>query len=347
LHPEAVTKLSEFCAEIKVVRMPNWRVLANLARATFNGLPFQTGYFHFRGAQRELDRLVERVRPDHVFCQLIRMAEYMRRRRDVPRTLDYMDVFSKGMERRLEGAQRHMRIPIAMEHKRLLRYEAAVFDDFDHHTIIAEQDRELIPHPRREEIAVVPNGVDFEFFQPREREKRFDLIFNGNMGYPSNVEAVEYLVQRVMPLIWDRRPATSLLISGANPAPRVQVLASERVTVSGWVDDVRESYASARVLVAPMLISIGLQNKLLEAMAMELPCLTSTLANNALHAEPGRELLVADEPQEYAAQALELLDDEARAGALGAAGREFVRSNYDWESTTARLERLMLGQLVG
>jgi glycosyltransferase involved in cell wall biosynthesis len=188
---------------------------------------------------------------------------------------------------------------------------------------------------------VVRNGVDVEFFAPAAREPEWDLLFNGNMGYPPNVEAVEHLVGEVLPLVWERRPQTRLLISGASPAARVTALESERVKVSGWVDDVRDSYASARVLVAPMLISIGLQNKLLEAMAMKVPCVTTGLANNALGARPGEEILVGDSPAELADRILELLDDPARAAAIGAGGLELVRRAYDWESTTAQLERLM------
>ncbi len=111
--------------------------------------------------------------------------------------------------------------------------------------------------------------------------------------------------------------------------------------VSGWVDDVRDSYASARVSIAPMLISIGLQNKLLEAMAMKVPCITTTLANNALGARPGAEVLVGDTPSDLADRVLELLENPARAEAIGTGGLELVRRSYDWESTTAQLERLM------
>jgi sugar transferase (PEP-CTERM/EpsH1 system associated) len=343
LHPDARAVLAEHCAEVEIVPFSRAQAGWNVARGLATGRPAQVGYFHFRRAQRAFDGLVERFAPDHLYCQLIRTAPYARPHPGIPKTIDYMDAFSKGLDRRLETASLHMRPPIALERRRVIAYERDAFDRFDHHTIISEQDRDLIPHPRRAEIEVIPNGVDFDFFRPVEAEKRFDLLFNGNMGYPPNVEAVEFLVGEVMPLVRERRPATTLLISGATPAPRVQALASDTVTVSGWVDDVRDSYASARVLVAPMLISIGLQNKLLEAMAMRMPCVTSLLANNALRAEPGREVLTADQPRQYADHIVTLLDDQARAREVAAAGYEFVRRAYDWESTTARLERLMTG----
>jgi sugar transferase (PEP-CTERM/EpsH1 system associated) len=340
-HPDASSVLAEHCASVEIVDLPKPRVLANLARTTLSHKPFQVGYFTWGAAQKRFDALVERVRPDHFYCQLVRTAEYVRRHPGVPKTIDYMDAFAKGMDRRLATARPHMKLPIAMERRRLLAYERDAFDRFDHHTIISEQDRELIPHPGRAEIEVVRNGVDTAFFSPVEREREWDLLFNGNMGYPPNVEAVEFLVGDVLPVVWERRPQTRLLISGATPSPRVTALESDRVKVSGWVDDVRDSYAGARINIAPMLISIGLQNKLLEAMAMKVPCVTTTLANNALGARPGEEILVGDTREELADRVLELLDNPARAEAIGAGGLELVRRSYDWESTTAQLERLM------
>ena len=341
LHPEALSVLGKHCASVEVVDLPKARAGLNLARAGLTGKPFQVGYFTWGAAQKRFDALVQRVQPDHFYCQLIRTAEYVRSYPDVLETLDYMDAFAKGMDRRLATARPHMKLPIALERRRLIAYEREAFDRFDHHTIISEQDRDEIPHERRGEIQVVRNGVDTEFFSPIEREREWDLLFNGNMGYPPNVEAVEFLVGEVLPVVWERRPQTRLLISGATPAPRVTALESDRVKVSGWVDDVRDSYAGARVNIAPMLISIGLQNKLLEAMAMKVPCITTTLANNALGARPGEEILVGDTPSELADRILELLEDPARAEAIGAGGLELVRRSYDWESTTTQLERLM------
>ena len=127
------------------------------------------------------------------------------------------------------------------------------------------------------------------------------------------------------------------MLAGTTPAPRVRALASSEVTVTGWLDDIRTAYAAARVFVAPMRIGTGLQNKLLEAMAMERPCVTTPLANDALQGQPGRDLLVgtADEAGDLVVR---LLDDPAHAAAVGSRGRTFVRKRYDWGAATARLE---------
>lgn len=335
--------LRTFCAHIKVVHIPAWRILWRMVTAVFSRLPFQVSYFHHGHAQRAIDRVIERFQPDHVLCQLVRTTEYVRHRYALPKTLDYMDTLSKGMERRAETAAFYMRPFLRTETRRLISYENLMLDLFDHHTIISAQDRELLYHPRREEVEVVPNGVDAAFFTPRDDEKHYDLLFTGNMNYPPNIDSVLFLVQRVLPLVQRKRPGTTLLIAGVDPVQRVRELAERDplVVVSGWVKDIRDSYASAQIFVAPMQIGTGLQNKLLEAMAMRMPCVTSDLANNAVGATPGRSILIGHEPQDYADHILRLLDDRAERDVLAENGYQFVRRTFDWDRSAERINALI------
>ena len=159
------------------------------------------------------------------------------------------------------------------------------------------------------------------------------------MDYPPNIESVEYLVNKIMPLVWAKMPNVRLLISGASPNNRVLALASKNVVISGWVDDIRENFAKSKILVAPMQISIGLQNKLLEAMAMQMPCITSALANNALGAIHNEQIIVAETIERYAQYIIELLQDEAKAKKIAMNGYQFVIKKFNWQSTTAILEK--------
>lgn len=342
LDNNAIEELKKYCVAISVMPLPKQTVIKNLVRSFFTGLPMQVGYFYFQKAQNKVDELVRKHNPDHIYCQLIRTAEYVKTYPQFRKTLDYMDVFSKGIERRKNTDPFYMKPLLAMEYKRLLKYEHRVFSWFTNKTIISTQDRELIPHPHKAEIQVIPNGVDTEFFKPIARKKSYELLFNGNMNYPPNVESVEYLVEKVMPYVWNKMPLVKLLISGASPNSKVMALESDKVFISGWVDDVRENYAKCKILVAPMQISIGLQNKLLEAMAMQIPCVTSVLANNALGAKHNEQIMVADKPEQYALQIIELLQNEAKAKQIALNGYNFALNNFNWKKTTALLEELML-----
>ncbi len=312
----------------------------NLFRAFFNGKPLQIGYFYSKKAHRKINRLIKENKPNHIFCQLLRTAEYGKNQ-PVPKTLDYQDVFSKGIERRIKTSPFYLRPFLKMEYKRLLTYERMIFDHFDNKTIISIPDRDLIPHPEKKKIEVIRNGVDTEFFKPMKHVKKFDLVFTGNMAYPPNVNSVEFLAYKILPLLKEKYPHIKILISGATPDKRVRDAKNENVFVSGWVDDIRESYASAKIFIAAMQIGTGLQNKLLEAMAMRIPCITSSLANQALAAKEGIEILVGENPEDYVEHICKLLDDEKYADQLAENGYKFVKQNYNWKNATVKLEKLM------
>lgn len=340
LDKNAYGELKKYCTDITILKLTKITIILNLLRTLFDGKPFQVGYFYSRKAQKKIDALIKQHQPDHIYCQLIRTAEYAKPYRSIPRTLDFMDVFSKGMERRKSTSAFYMKPILGIEYNRLIQYENKIFDFFNHKTIISDQDKSLIPHPRKEEIVVVPNGVDTGYFKPMGIKKEFELLFNGNMNYPPNVESVQYLVNKILPLVWKELPNVRLLISGANPNHKVMELKSDRVVISGWMNDIRENFAKSKILVAPMQISIGLQNKLLEAMAMKLPCVTSTLANNALGAKPGEQILVADEPEQYAQCIISMLSDEAMLNRIAENGYQYVIDNFNWQHTTQLLEKL-------
>lgn len=340
---EAEAAVRPLCQGGLVVhRLRRAAIARNMMRALATGRPLQVGYFHDGAAQRRLDDLLFAFRPAHIYCQLIRMADYLRPH--VGRwsmTLDYMDVFSAGVARRAAQAPQWQRPVLALEARRLLAYEAAAFAWFRHHTIISDQDRQLIPHPDRARIQLVLNGIDTDFFQPQPTAaKEYDVLFCGNMSYHPNVDAACFLAEEIMPLVRQRQPGARLLVAGTTPAPRVQALASAHVVVSGWVPDIRAAYAAARVFVAPMRVGTGLQNKLLEALAMHLPCVTTPLANNALGGTDGQELRVADTAPALAAAISSLLADGAHAGALAGRGHAFVKARYTWPGATAHLETL-------
>jgi len=341
--PAHMDHLARFCSSIEVVRIQRWRIVLKLFTALFSRLPVQVVYFHHAHAQRRIDAAIDRIRPDHVLCQLVRTTEYVRHRYELPKTLDYMDTLSKGMERRTETAPWYLKPIFRLETRRLIRYENLMFDQFDHQVIISTQDRDYIYHPWRNRMAVVPNGVDMEHFTPQEEQPTFDLVFTGNMNYPPNIDSVLFLVNKVLPLVRQAKPATNLLISGVDPSASVRDLARKDplITVTGWVKDIRSSYAASRIFIAPMQIGTGLQNKLLEAMAMRMPCITSALANNAVGAPPGDAVLIGETPEDYARLVLRLLDDAGERERIAQNGYAFVRERFDWDRSATSLEQLI------
>lgn len=334
-------QLKPFCKEIFLLENNYLKRCWNMGRAFFKGLPIQCGLFYNKKNAQKLDEIIQRVHPDHIYCQLFRMAEYVKDY-SMPKTLDYQDVFSKGMARRAEKSTGLVKWFFNMEHRRVARYETEIFDRFDHKTIITAVDRDLIPHPRREEIVVVPNGVEFDKFAYQGEKKEYDLIFSGNMGYAPNVDAAEYLVREILPPLRMKFPNLRVVLCGATPAPRVQALRSEHVIVTGWVDSMAEWYAKSRIFIAPMRMGTGLQNKLLEAMSMHLPCITSPLAARPLvEAEQHQSVISCSETKDYVVAVTQLLTEENAYNQLADSGYNYVRQFYDWENAVRILDNLM------
>lgn len=314
----------------------------HLALGIFNKLPYQINYFFNQTRKRNIEKLLVRFNPDVVFCQLIRMSEFARHL-EKPKVLDYMDAFSKGVQRRMNEEPFYIRKIYELEYKRLLRYEAYIHKDFDASIIISTADKEAIPLQPNEEMSIIRNGVNFDYFKPQPLvKKEFDLVFTGNMSYPPNVSAVLFLYHDILPLLKVKYPEIKILIAGANPVAKLRELHSENFVITGWVEEINEYYAKSKIFIAPMLIGTGLQNKLLEAMAMQLPCITSPLVNNSLGAKADTEILIAENTNAYASYVFRLLEDDSYAKSISMAGYEFVTTNFSWSNTIDELNDIFL-----
>jgi sugar transferase (PEP-CTERM/EpsH1 system associated) len=330
---EAVKK---YCNSIHVIRIRWYNVLLNLAASFFRNLPLQVGYFYSAGYYRRIQKIIGNIRPDMIYCQLIRTALYAKGNQ-VPAMLDYMDAFSKGTRQRTGTAPYLLRPLFHRELRRVSEFENQCFGWFRQHLVISRQDRDALQVSRREAVRIVPNGVDIDFFYPEEAEKKIDVTFVGNMNYPPNIDGAKFLVEDIMPGVWERYPDATVQISGANPSREVKKLAAEKVWVTGWVDDIRHSYRGSRIFIAPMRIGTGLQNKLLEAMAMAIPCITTPLSFEPLDAIAGKHIFTGNNHQELAAAIIRFLDDEKLRNEIGKNGCEFVRSNYSMQNSSALL----------
>ncbi len=341
-----IDEVDSFCTENHIFKLKKPLIYWNTVKQLFTNKPYQTGYFFQRSIQQKIGKIISTVKPDHIYCQLIRTTEYVKNIHDIPKTLDYMDALSKGMYRRAEINSGIKKKLFLIEGRRLAEYENRIFDYFNHHTIISEQDKGFINHPQKEQIAVIENGISSEFSTYNKAvERAFDIVFTGNMNYPPNVECAEYIVNEVYPILIKTNPNTRILLSGASPHQRVTDLAvDDKIVVTGWVEDIKDSYAQGKLFLAPLFIGTGLQNKLLEAMAMGLPAITTPLANNALEAVHNESAIIANKAEEFAAAVIELLDNKEKWERLSANGRAFVNNKFDWAKSVEKLEQVMQGE---
>jgi glycosyltransferase involved in cell wall biosynthesis len=192
-------------------------------------------------------------------------------------------------------------------------------------------------------ISVLSNGVDQDYFRPNPDLTRNPetLIFSGKMSYHANISMVKYLVNGIMPLIWRQRPNVQLLVVGKDPSSEIKKMAENPlITVTGTVSDIRPFLWKSTVAVAPLVYGAGVQNKILEAMAVELPVVTTSRAVVSLCAVPGRQLLTGDTPQEFSAGVLSLLENANLRQEIGKMGRLYVEENHNWIRVSEQLVQI-------
>jgi sugar transferase (PEP-CTERM/EpsH1 system associated) len=306
--------------------------------------PSSMGFFYSSALARRVRQLIARERFDLIFVHCSSMAQYVASVRGIPKILDFGDMDS---QKWLEYA-RYKPFPLSagywLEGRKLAREERRLAGRFDLCTATTRAEWETL-EGYRTGVATdwFPNGVDNVYFAPTAEPYNADTIcFVGRMDYYPNQECMFNFCANVLPLIRARRRETKLLIVGADPSRAVKRLGDlPGVTVTGSVDDVRPYLGRSALMVAPLNIARGTQNKILEAMAAGVPVVTSRVAAGGVDAVANEHFLVANTPKEYAQAALQILDDPPQRQRLGAAARERMLSHHAWERSMQRLDGII------
>ena len=351
---EALDGLSEMCAATHLVPHARWRTLWNGLSVLPTGQPIQMAYSRSPQFAERLRRVQAQERFDVVHVEHLRGAILAEPVSGIPIVYDAVDSISLLFERVLESPPTpKSRLIARLDLGRTRRYEAQLGERFDRVIVTSAADRDTLialardkRNGRRVEedrYIVIPNGVDLDYFYcaPDHDRDPATLVFTGKMSYHANVAAVLDLAQEVMPRVWQTAPETRLCIVGKDPSEAVRALAKDpRITVTGTVPDIRPYLARAAIAVSPIRYGVGIQNKVLEAMAMGTPVVCTPQACSALAVEPGRDLLTGSSPDALARHILDLLSSPARRAELGRAGRRFVEMHHSWDAQTATLERV-------
>ncbi len=315
------------------------------ARALIEGKPVSLTLFDSERLRGFVERMIASGRIGTVFAFSGQMAQFVPEDLRARFVMDFGDVDSAKFE--AYGAEGGAMAPIhRREGRRLAEFERSVAARADVSLFVSDAEAALFRRRiglERADVRAVQNGVDLDYYDPAARfpnvEERGPLIvFTGQMDYAPNIDAVRWFAGEVMPML----PKARFAIVGRKPPEAVRRLAGPRTIVTGAVPDVRSWLAAADVVAAPLRIARGIQNKVLEAMAMARPVVASPAAFEGIEAEPGRHLLVAAEAEAQAEAIAGLLDDPRRAEAMGQGARRRMEQAYRWEARLAAL-----GGIVG
>tara|TARA_Y200000002_G_scaffold367640_1_gene359886 strand:- start:6052 stop:7227 length:1176 start_codon:yes stop_codon:yes gene_type:complete len=333
----SIVELNKYCKSVHVYHISLINRIFNLFKTLINNRPFQVNYFYHQKIQKKINSNISIINPDHIICQLVRTALYVKDEHSIPKTIDYMDALSKGLERRITISKFWQKPFVKMESQRMKRFENLAFEFFNNHIIISSSDRDEIAHINNKNIEIIPNGIDSNYFKKITTNKIYDLIFIGNLSYIPNIEAAKYISKTIFPILKEKIPNIRILISGSNPSKKVLRLANKNIKISGWVDDIRETYCSGKVFFAPMNLGSGLQNKLLEAMSLGIPCITSNLCNESLGGTHMKNIIIGNSAEEYISQILNILSNSELISDIGKNGSEYVNKKFSWENSNKKL----------
>lgn len=294
----------------------------------------------------KLQAIVDRLAPEHEvgIAFSSSMGKYLVDHDDLGRVIVFAELDSDKWRQYAAFQPWPLSWIYAREHRTLFRFESELARMADHNVLVTRLEEQLFNRliPGAPSV-VVRNGVDLV---PDERERAPEpghLVFVGVMDYYPNVQGCIWFVENVLPRIRERHPEARLSIVGARPEKRVLALAEHPgVEVTGRVDDPRDWLRRAQVSVAPLHIARGIQNKVLEAMAMGVPVVATTNASQGVEGKPDQHYLVADDADGQVEAICGLLEDPERNAVLGAAGRTFVERTCDWERTLKPLTELLL-----
>jgi sugar transferase (PEP-CTERM/EpsH1 system associated) len=284
------------------------------------------------------------LRPDLVMVYSSNVAQYGEPFAQTSRIMQFAELVALKWRDSAARAAPPMRWIYALEARRLLHYERHIARTFSHSLVCTEAEaqefRAAIPDAP---VSIVHNGVNLDYFSSAGTPKRAgELVFTGVMNYTPNVDAVRWFCADILPRVRQAVPQAQLTICGSRPIKAVQRLAADPgVVVTGRVPDVRPYLDRAEVFVAPLRLARGIQNKVLEAMAMGLPVVASDTVWNGTAIAEGEGIVAADTAEAFAAQVVRLLRDASYRTAMGMRARAVVEQNYRWSTQLAALDRVV------
>ena len=343
-------KVRNYCQDVCIVELDPLSAKIRSLFALSGNDPLTLAYYRNTKLMQWVKAVYSNEHIQDVVIFSSAMAQYVERLPACRRIIDFVDVDSDKWRQYALSKSWPFNLIYHRESRCLLNYERKVAEKFSYSTFVSEKEAELfrqLAPDAASKTTFFNNGVDTDFFSPQRSYSnpyaaaKKVLVFTGAMDYWANIDAVSWFVNSVFSAIRMKQPDVDFYIVGAKPARQVQMLADlPGVHVTGAVEDIRPYLMHAAVAVAPLRIARGIQNKVLEAMAMQKPVVVSTQAMEGIHAISGKELVVAGDARGFAEQILLLLDSDKQA-TMGRLARERVLRDYTWRANLSRIDALL------
>lgn len=297
-------------------------------RFLFNKHPLQVNYYYSKDIQKLIDKIIDKY--DIVFCNNIRTTKYLLKHHNVVRYVDFVDSIAMNYQRAKKSSTGLKKIIFTIDAKRCTNYERFLYQLFDRCSVISEIDRSYILKGNESgEIDIIYNSVTLPTHKDVS-EKPYTISFIGKMSYEPNIVAVINFVKNIFPLVLQKYPNTKFYIVGSNPTKEILSLQRDNIYVTGFVEEVEPYMQQSSIVIAPMLTGAGIQNKILQAMALKCCVVTTTIGAEGLHIK-NDEILISDGNQNIANDIIELLGDKNKRILMGVKAFDYIVQNFSKE----------------
>lgn len=363
-HPDEETRdaraeLLKYCSTVDVIDISSTTsglpAISRAASSVVRGQPLTVSLFDTVEMHRRVHEIVSRIKFDVVHFDTISLAPYLQDLGDTSTIMTHHGAESVMIARRMAHEPNPLkRAFFGVEAKLLRRYEAEYCHRFDMNVVMTDLDQQSMQEiDPRATFEIVENGVDVQFFAPTPACSRSVIIFAGRLDQYSNRDGILNFMETTWPLVKASHPAAEIQIIGANPPERLRELAASdpAVNVPGFVDDVRPYFARSAVAICPLRDGGGMRIKILDALAMGKPIVSTTIGCEGIKIVDGQDLLLADTPKDFAAAIGRVFDDAALRESLARKGRAVAERVYSWDSLAGKLlglyERIVASRRLG
>lgn len=330
-------ELKKYCQKIETFRRPYVWSPRNILLSGFSILPFAAAGYYFHDAKNKICQMLDEGKYDLVHFESFYPAVYLPLVKNLgfKTLMGNENVEYQVYQRFADQKNFLLKSLLSVDVFKMRKFEEKLWKLADINVAPSKNDADAISRVADKECPLVPNAVDTESFSEIKKKPHKDLVclFVGDFTYLTNQDAVRWLIEEII-------PNGKLLLVGRNPTEYVKNLASKNIIIDSTVEDIREAYAQADVFLAPIRIGGGTRLKILEALAAGLPIVSTTIGAEGLAIKDGENILLADDPQEFAKKTEALLKSPALRDKIGEAGRALVQQKYDWSSSVSKLNEV-------